>query len=88
MPLNKKGSDFSSSSVGITFSAFFPKQPRFLFFFSSFFTLASLQKKSPFWMEMPTCWRLARSGTSISSANRKRCTRWKETEHSEMLLMV
>ena len=88
MPLNKKGSDFSSSSVGITFFAFFPKQPRFLFFSSSFFTLASLQKKSPFWMEMPTCSRLARSGTSISSANRKRCTRWKETEHSEMLLMV
>ena len=33
---------------------------------------SAAQEKSPFWMEMPTCSRLARSGTSISSASRKR----------------
>ena len=97
-----KGSLCSSSS-GITTSLFldFPKQPRFRFslrFSCSRFTdaynsrfsssLTSLQKKLPLEMEMPVSPRFCLEGTTISSARRNRWTRLKETEHSEMLLMV
>ena len=97
-----KGSLCSSSS-GITTSLFldFPKQPRFRFSFRfscSRFTDAynsrfsssptSLQKKLPLEMEIPFFLRFLFVGLSISSANRNRSTRLKETEHSEMSTIV
>ena len=83
-----KGSLCSSSS-GITTSLFldFPKQPRFRFSSNS---LASptLQQKLPLEMEIPFFLRFLFVGLSISSANRNRSMRLKETEHSEMSTIV
>ena len=48
----------------------------------------TLQQKLPLEMEIPFFLRFLFVGLSISSANRNRSMRLKETEHSEMLLMV